>query len=100
MGPSPFSSPQRPEPARRVGDELAEARLDDLGTVQQATGEYTAAITSLARAIRLHSNLDNRLGEANALNRLGVVEYLTTDYPAAAASLEAGHGVVPEKVPR
>ena len=77
------------ELARRVGDELAEAdALTDLGTVQQATAEYTAAITSLTQAIRLHRNLDNRLGEANALNRLGVVEYLTTDYPAATASLK------------
>ena len=76
------------EVARRVGDQLVEAAaLTDLGTVQQATGEYAAAVANLTQAIELHRSLGDRLGEANGLNRLGVVQYLTNDYPAANTSL-------------
>ena len=76
------------ETARSTGDRLAEARaLIDLGTIQQVTGNYSAATASLTQALDLHGDLDDRLGKANALSRLGVVQYLTGDYTAATASL-------------
>jgi len=73
---------------RWAGDRLAEANaLTDLGTMQQVTGEYPAAVATLERAIELHRGFDDPVGEANALNRLGVVQYLMTEYPAAGSSL-------------
>lgn len=54
--------------------------------MQQATGDYPAASASHARALELYRDLDDRLGEAEAVNELGIVQRLTGDYPAAAVS--------------
>jgi len=54
--------------------------------VQQLTGDYPAAAASHQQALALFGDLGSRLGQAEALNRLGVVQQQTGDYPAAAAS--------------
>jgi hypothetical protein len=40
----------------------------------------------LQQALTLYRNIGHRLGQADALIRLGTVHRLTGDYPAAAAS--------------
>ena len=50
------------------------------------TGDYPAAAASHQQALALARRASDRLGEAAALNHLGLVQQLTGDYPAAAAS--------------
>ena len=54
--------------------------------MQQLTGDYPAAAASHQQALELFRDLGDRLGQAYALNDLGIVQRLTGDYPAAAAS--------------
>ena len=74
--------------ARTIGDRQGQAwALNQLGVVQQLTGDYPAAAASLPRALQLFGDLGDRRGQAWALDDLGVVQRRTGDYPAAAASL-------------
>lgn len=45
--------------------------LNDLGLVYQDTGDYAAATASHEEALALFRDLGNRLGQPEALNRLG-----------------------------
>jgi tetratricopeptide (TPR) repeat protein len=56
-------------------------------------GPWVDAITRHAVAVRSARRLGDRLGEANALNDLGVVQRLTGDYPAAAQVLQEALGI-------
>jgi tetratricopeptide (TPR) repeat protein len=47
--------------------------------VQQETGDYPAAAASHQRALTLFTDLGNRLGQAEALNRLGELATRTAD---------------------
>ena len=51
-------------------------------------GPWADAITRHTVAIQAARHLGDRLGQANALHDLGVVRWLTGDYPAAAQALE------------
>jgi tetratricopeptide (TPR) repeat protein/transcriptional regulator with XRE-family HTH domain len=73
--------------ARRAGDRPGQAgALDELGLLQQLTGDYTAATATLAQAAALYAELGDLRGQAYALNHLGLVHQDTGDYQAAAAS--------------
>jgi tetratricopeptide (TPR) repeat protein len=73
--------------ARRAGDRPGQAgALDELGLLQQLTGDYAAAAPTLAQAVALYAELGDRRGQACALNHLGLVHQDTGDYQAAAAS--------------
>jgi tetratricopeptide (TPR) repeat protein/DNA-binding XRE family transcriptional regulator len=73
--------------ARQAGDRPGEAGvLDELGLLQELTGDYEAATASLAEAIGLFHDLGDLPGEAYARNHLGLVQMDMADYPAAAAS--------------
>ena len=77
--------------ARTAGDLQGEAwTLNQLGTVQELTGEYPAAAASQAQALQLFRDLSDRRGQACALNQLSTVQRLTGDYAAATASLTQG----------
>ncbi len=70
-----------------VGDRPGQAgTLDELGLLQQLTGDYPAATATLAQAAALYQNLGDQPGQAYALNHLGLVQQDTGDYQAAAAS--------------
>jgi len=56
-------------------------------------GPWTDAITRHTTAVQAARHLGDRLGEANALNDLGVVRRLTGDYPGAARDLEEALGI-------
>jgi tetratricopeptide (TPR) repeat protein len=63
--------------------------LSDLGVVRRlATGDYPSAAQVLEEALGIFRDLGDRLGQAGALNDLGIVRGLTDDYPAAARDLE------------
>ena len=69
---------------------LGEANaLNDLGIVQQATGDYPAATASQDQALKLYRDLHNRPGEANALNDLGTVQQATENAAATASHARA-----------
>jgi tetratricopeptide (TPR) repeat protein/transcriptional regulator with XRE-family HTH domain len=73
--------------AREAGDRPGQAgALDELGLLQQLTGDYPAAVASLGAAVALYRDLGDVPGEAYALNHLGLVQTETSDYPGAAAS--------------
>jgi tetratricopeptide (TPR) repeat protein len=73
--------------ARQAGDRPGQAcTLDELGLLQQLTGDYPAATASLAEAIELFGDLGDLPGQAYARNHLGLVLANTAEYPAAAAS--------------
>ena len=73
--------------ARQAGDLPGQAgTLDELGLLQQLTGDYPAATASLAEAIELFRDLGDLPGQAFAHNHLGLVQAETADYPAAAAN--------------
>jgi tetratricopeptide (TPR) repeat protein len=75
--------------ARRAGDLPGQAgALDELGLLQQLTGDYPAATTTLEQAVTLYQDLGDKPGQAYALNHLGLVQQETGDYPAATASHE------------
>jgi tetratricopeptide (TPR) repeat protein len=56
-------------------------------------GPWADAITRHAAAAQAAQRLGDRLGQAGALNDLGVVRWLTGDYPAAAQVLEQALGI-------
>jgi tetratricopeptide (TPR) repeat protein/transcriptional regulator with XRE-family HTH domain len=73
--------------ARQAGDRPGQAgALDELGLLQQLTGDYPAAAASLAQAVALFGDLGDRSGQAYARNHLGLVQLDTGDYPAAEAN--------------
>jgi len=73
--------------AREAGDRPGQAgALDELGLLQQLTGDYPAAAASLAEAIEVFRDLGNLPGQAYARNHLGLVQQEAGDYSAAAAS--------------
>jgi tetratricopeptide (TPR) repeat protein/transcriptional regulator with XRE-family HTH domain len=73
--------------ARQAGDRPGQAgALDELGLLQQLTGDYPAATASLAEAIELFRDLGDLPGQAYARNHLGLVQADTADYPVAAAN--------------
>ena len=73
--------------ARQAGDRPGQAgALDELGLLQQLTGDYQAATVSLAEAIELFADLGDLPGQAYARNHLGLVLANTAEYPAAAAN--------------
>jgi tetratricopeptide (TPR) repeat protein len=57
--------------------------LNDLGLVQQETGDHAAAAASHQQALTLFADLGNRLGQAEALNRLGELATRTANTPLA-----------------
>src|SRR5262249_13920188 len=72
--------------AQRAGDRPGQAgALDELGLLQQLTGEYAAATDTLAQAAALYADLGDQPGQAYALNHLGLVHQDTADLQAAAA---------------
>ena len=56
-------------------------------------GPWADAITRHTAAAQAAQRLDDRLGQASALNNLGAVRWLTGDYPAAAQLLEQALGI-------
>ncbi len=76
------------EAACALGDERrqADAWLDT-GSLQYTAGDYSAAETSLARALELYDHVDDRQGRANAHYYLGLARRLGGDVGAAVASL-------------
>jgi class 3 adenylate cyclase/tetratricopeptide (TPR) repeat protein len=76
--------------AREAGDQLGEAgALDELGLLQQITGDYAAATANLARAADLFRDIGDGTGRAYALNHLGLVHQDTGEYKAAEADHRA-----------
>ena len=64
---------------RHLGDRLGQARaLDELGLVQQLTGDYPAATANAAEAIKLFRDLGSRHDLAMALNSLGELSLQTS----------------------
>jgi tetratricopeptide (TPR) repeat protein/transcriptional regulator with XRE-family HTH domain len=75
--------------ARQAGDQPGQAgTLHDLGVMGKLTGDYTAAIASLAQAVALYGRIGDRAGQAYALCQQGTVQRWTGNYSAALASLE------------
>jgi tetratricopeptide (TPR) repeat protein/transcriptional regulator with XRE-family HTH domain len=75
--------------ARRAGDLPGQAgALDELGLLQQLTGDYPAATATLTQAVALYRDLGDQPGQAYALNHLGLVQSEAGDWPAAMASHE------------
>ena len=73
--------------ARRAGDRPGHAgTLDELGLLQQLTGDYPAATATLTQAAELYRDLGDRPGQAYALNHLGLVQQDEGEFGAAAAS--------------
>jgi tetratricopeptide (TPR) repeat protein len=59
-----------------------------IATLFRLDGPITDAITRHTAAARAASRLGDRLGQANALNHIGAVEWRMGDYPGAAQALE------------
>ena len=77
--------------ARLAGDRPAEGRaLNWVASAQIDTSDFSAAEVTLQQALALHRDLDDRGGQADALNALGRVYWPTGDYPAAVSCLAAG----------
>jgi tetratricopeptide (TPR) repeat protein/transcriptional regulator with XRE-family HTH domain len=73
--------------ARRAGDRAGQAdALNELGSLQLATGGHTAAAASHQQALELYLGLDDRLGQASTLDRLGRLQRETGGYTAAITS--------------
>jgi tetratricopeptide (TPR) repeat protein/transcriptional regulator with XRE-family HTH domain len=73
--------------AVQAGDRPGEAgALDELGLLQQITGNYPAAAATLARAVALYRDLDDLPGQVYALNHLGLAQSDVADFSAAEAS--------------
>jgi tetratricopeptide (TPR) repeat protein/transcriptional regulator with XRE-family HTH domain len=64
-----------------------------LAGLLRSDGPWTEVITRHEAAIQAARHLGDRLGQANALSDLGVVQRLTGDYPAAAQDLEQALGI-------
>ena len=66
--------------ARSAGDRFVEGEaLENLGTLQQLTGDYPAAAASHQQALALFGDPSSLLGQAEALNRLGELATRTAD---------------------
>jgi len=75
--------------ARQVGDRAGQAgTLHELGLMATITGDYQAAVASLAQAVALYESVDDRAGQAYALCQQSVVHVWTGNYAAAVASSE------------
>ena len=61
--------------------------------MRQLTGDYPGAAEALRGSLGIYHDIGGRLGEANALNELGVVRQLTGDYPGAAEALTEALGI-------
>ena len=69
--------------ARTAGDRRGEAgMLDELGLLQQLTGDYPDAAATLTQAIELFGELGDKPDQAYALNHLGLVYGHTSDFRA------------------
>jgi tetratricopeptide (TPR) repeat protein/transcriptional regulator with XRE-family HTH domain len=69
--------------ARAAGDRRGEAgMLDELGLLQQLTGDYPDAAATLTQAIELFRELGDKPDQAYALNHLGLVYGHTSDFRA------------------
>lgn len=77
------------EAAREAGDRTGEVgTLTNLGIAQRLIGRYKAAAGTLARALELCTELeDKQQGQANTLVPLGIVHRLSVDFPTAGATL-------------
>jgi len=64
-----------------------------LASLLRSDGPWTQAIDLHTAAVAAARRCADRLGEANALHELGVVRYLTDDYPEAAQILQAAVGI-------
>ena len=64
-----------------------------LAALLRHDGPWTDASTRHATAVQAARHLGDRLGEASALNQLGVVRRLTGNYRGAAEALEAALGI-------
>ena len=64
-----------------------------LAGLLRSDGPWAEAITRHTAAIQAARYLGDRLGQANALDDLGDVRRLTSDYPAAAQALEQALGI-------
>jgi tetratricopeptide (TPR) repeat protein len=70
--------------ARSSGDQLAEAvSLNDLGQVQQMTGDHRAAAANHKHALAIFRSIGSRFDEADALCELGFASWLLGDHAAA-----------------
>ncbi len=80
--------------ATRTGQHARVVALTaDLAALLRHDGPWSDAITRHATAAQAARHLGDRLGEANALNHLGVVRELMGDYPGAAEAVEAALGI-------
>ncbi|BCB76919.1 tetratricopeptide repeat protein [Phytohabitans flavus] len=59
-----------------------------LAPILRTDGPWIDAVTLHSTAAQTAQRLGDRLGQANALNDLGIVRRLTTDYPGATSVLE------------
>ncbi|MFI8348496.1 tetratricopeptide repeat protein [Streptomyces sp. NPDC085596] len=55
-----------------------------MGAIRRLTGDYEAAADLAQQALVLHQELDDRLGQAHALQSLSRVRYLTGQHETAA----------------
>ena len=80
--------------ARRVGDQLAEARcLDAIGDVQRFRDENDEALASYRQALGLFRGIGDRLGEANCLKAIGDVQSFRQENDEALASYRQALGL-------
>jgi class 3 adenylate cyclase/tetratricopeptide (TPR) repeat protein len=56
-------------------------------------GDYPGAARALEEALGIFRDLGDRLGQANALQRLGSMRRVTRDYPGAARALDEALGI-------
>jgi tetratricopeptide (TPR) repeat protein len=77
--------------------------LDELGLVQQLTGDYPAAAASHQQALELNRDSGNRLGQAETLNCLGELATRTADgrqardHHAQALAIARDLGTLPDQ---
>jgi tetratricopeptide (TPR) repeat protein/transcriptional regulator with XRE-family HTH domain len=64
-----------------------------MASVLRQDGAWTEAISRHTIAFHAAQHLGDRLGEANAIDDLGIVLQLTGDYPGAAQALETALGI-------
>jgi class 3 adenylate cyclase/tetratricopeptide (TPR) repeat protein len=64
-----------------------------LAALLRHDGPWAEAVTRHATAVRSARHLGDRLGQANALNELGIMRRLTGDYMGAARALEEALGI-------
>ncbi len=64
------------------------ATLDEIGILQQLSGDYPAAAASLQQALQLFRDLDAQRAVAYVLKNLGAVHTASGNYQAAAAYLQ------------